>query len=146
MKALELMVLCLNLDWNNWFINQPILPETGLSCIELIFASQRNLVVESGVQSSLHQNCHNQIVFARFNLKIVFPPPYEREVWHFKKAKKKLIEKQSMVSNGKNRFKKWTSMTWFIYLIELSKIYYVISFHMKQLHVMTEMYLGLIVQ
>ena len=53
------------------------------------------------VQSSLHQNRHHQIVFARFNLKVVFPPPYEREVWHFKKAKKKLIEKQSMVSNGK---------------------------------------------
>ena len=43
-------------------------------------------MVESGVQSSLHQNCHHQIVFARFNLKVVFPPPYESEVWHFKKA------------------------------------------------------------
>ena len=40
----------------------------------------------SGVQSSLPQNCHHQIVFARFNLKVVFPPPYEREVWHFRKA------------------------------------------------------------
>ena len=44
------------------------------------------LEVESGVQSSLHQNCHHQIVFARFNLKVTFPPPYEREVWHFQKA------------------------------------------------------------
>ena len=25
-------------------------------------------------------------MFARFNLKVVFPPPYEREVWHFEKA------------------------------------------------------------
>ena len=25
-------------------------------------------------------------MFARFNIKLVFPPPYEREVWHFKKA------------------------------------------------------------
>ena len=50
------------------------------SCIDLIFAFQPNLVVESGVQSSLRQNCHHQIVFAIFNLKVVFPPPYEREV------------------------------------------------------------------
>ena len=50
------------------------------SCIDLIFASQPNLVVESGVHSSLHQNCHHQIVFARFNLKVVIPPSYEREV------------------------------------------------------------------
>ena len=56
------------------------------SCTDLIFAFQPNLVVESCVHSSLHQNCHRQIVFARFNLKVVFPPPYEREVWHFKKA------------------------------------------------------------
>ena len=55
-------------------------------CIDLVCAPQRNLKVESGVQTSLHQNCYHQIVFARFNLKIVFPLPYEREVWHFKKA------------------------------------------------------------
>ena len=54
------------------------------SCID--FASQPNLVVESGVQSSLDQNCRHQIVFARFILKVIVPPPYELEVWHFKKA------------------------------------------------------------
>ena len=33
-------------------------------CIDSIFASQPNLVVESGVQSFLYQNCYHQIVFA----------------------------------------------------------------------------------
>ena len=55
----------------------------------LILASQQKLVVGSSVQSSLH----HQIVFARFNLKIVFPPPYEREVLHFKKANNDHIRK-----------------------------------------------------
>ena len=41
----------------------------------IAFTSQPNLVAESGVQSSLHQNCDHQVVFARFNLKVVFPPP-----------------------------------------------------------------------
>ena len=36
-------------------------------------------------------------VFARFNLKVVFPPPYEREVWHFKKAN---IDHVRKVING----------------------------------------------
>ena len=49
--------------------------------------------MESGVQSSLHQNCHHQIVFTRFNLKVVFPPPYEREVWHFRKVNVNHIRK-----------------------------------------------------
>ena len=50
------------------------------SCIDLIFASQQNLVVQIGVQSFLPQNCYHQIAFARLNLIVVFPPPYEREV------------------------------------------------------------------
>ena len=29
------------------------------SCIDLIFTSQPNLVMESGVHSSLHPNCHH---------------------------------------------------------------------------------------
>ena len=71
------------------------------SCIDLVFASQLNLVVKSGVQSSLHQNCHHQIVFARLNLKVVFPPPYGI----LKKQILTILEKQPMAFNGKNHFK-----------------------------------------
>ena len=42
--------------------------------------------MESGVHSSLHENCHHQIIYAKFNLKIYYPPPYEREIWHYQKA------------------------------------------------------------
>ena len=44
------------------------------SCTVLILTSQPNLVMESGIYSSLHSNCHHQIVFAKFNLPIFFPP------------------------------------------------------------------------
>ena len=57
------------------------------SCIDLIFTSQPSLVMESGVRSSLHPNCHHQITYAKFNLKIFYPPHYEREIWHYEKAK-----------------------------------------------------------
>ena len=49
--------------------------ENSSSCIDLIFTSQPNLIVESGVHPSLHPNCHQQIVFAKFNLMISYPPP-----------------------------------------------------------------------
>ena len=64
------------------------------SCIDLIFASQPNLVTQTGVESFLHQNCFHQIVFLRFNLKVVFPPPYKRELWHFKNQMFTILEKQ----------------------------------------------------
>ena len=35
------------------------------SSIDLIFTSQPNLVMELGVHSSLHQNCHHQLIYAK---------------------------------------------------------------------------------
>ena len=60
--------------------------QNSSSCIDLIFTSQPNIVVESGVHPFLHPNCHHQIIFAKFNLKIYYPPPYLREVWHYSDA------------------------------------------------------------
>ena len=67
--------------------------ESSSSCIDLIFTTQPNLVVESGVHPSLHPNCHHQIVFAKFNLQIYYPPPYPREIWHYKQANTELIRR-----------------------------------------------------
>ena len=63
------------------------------SCIDLIFTSQPNMVVNSGVHPSLHANCHHQIAFAKFELKIYYPPPYEREVWHYQEVDSILIKR-----------------------------------------------------
>ena len=49
--------------------------------------------MESGVHSYLHPNCHHQIVFAKINLKIYHPPPYEREIWHYEKVTADLIRR-----------------------------------------------------
>ena len=46
------------------------------SCIDLLFCPQPNLVMESGVHPSLHTSCHHQIIYAKFKLKIYYPPPY----------------------------------------------------------------------
>ena len=43
-------------------------------CIDLIFTSQTNLVKVSGVHSSLHENCHHQITYVKFNLNVIYPP------------------------------------------------------------------------
>ena len=62
-------------------INEPMhILDSSFSCIDLIFTSQPNLVIESGVHPSLHQNCHHQIIYAKFNLQMFYPPPYCREI------------------------------------------------------------------
>ena len=45
------------------------------------------------MHSSLHPNCHHQITYAKFNLKIYNPPPYERKIWHYEKANIDLIRR-----------------------------------------------------
>ena len=74
--------------------NEPKLHTRNLSsCINLIFALQPNLVMESGLHSSLHKNCHYQINYAKFNLQIYYPPPHEHEIWHYQKANLENIRK-----------------------------------------------------
>ena len=62
----------------NQLIQEPMhILNSSSSYIDLIFTSQPNLVMEPGIHSSLHSNCHHQIVFAKFNLSIFYAPPYE---------------------------------------------------------------------
>ena len=75
-------------------INEPThVLDISSSCIDLIFTSQPNLAMESGVQPSLHPNCHHQLVFAKFDLSIYSPSPYETTVWYYNRANADLIRR-----------------------------------------------------
>ena len=50
-------------------------------------------MVKFGVYYSLHPNCYHQIIFAKINLKIFCPPPYENEISHYEKANAELIRR-----------------------------------------------------
>ena len=78
----------------NQLIQEPThILNSSSSCIDLIFTSQPNLVMESGIHSSLHSNCHHQIVIAKFNLPIFYPSPYERTVCYYQRANNELIRR-----------------------------------------------------
>ena len=74
-------------------MNLRIYCQNSSSCIVLVFTSQSNMVIESGIHSSLHSICHHQIVLAKFNLKICYQPPYSRKVWYYKEGKTDLIRR-----------------------------------------------------
>ena len=38
------------------------------SCIDLIFTTQPNLIIELSRHPSLHPNCHHQTAYAKFNV------------------------------------------------------------------------------
>ena len=55
--------------------------ENSSSCIDLIFTNQPNLIMDAGVHPPLHLKCHHQVICAKINLQIEYPPPYTRKVW-----------------------------------------------------------------
>ena len=77
-------------------INEPThILQNSSSCIDLIFADKPNLIVESGVFPSLHVKCPHQIIYSKLNLNVVYPPPYQRLIWDYKKANVDGIRKSS---------------------------------------------------
>ena len=78
--------------------------DTSSLCIDLIFTPQPNLIIESGVHSSLRSNCHHHIIFAKFILKIVYSPPYLQEVWQYKDANNELIRRAINKLNSQRTF------------------------------------------
>ena len=70
------------------------------SCIDLIFTDQPNLFIESGVHTSLHEQCHHQIIYGKLSVSNISLPPYTRRIWHYDKADfvaiMKSIEMQSI--------------------------------------------------
>ena len=51
-----------------------------LSCIDLIFTSNPNLINSSGVEMSLFEKCHHNIVYGKIDFKTPLPSSYMREV------------------------------------------------------------------
>ena len=101
------------------------------SCIDLIFSSHPNLAAESGVHSSLHSNCHHQIVFAKFNLNFFYPSSYEHEMWHCNKANTDLIRGSIHEFSWENRFSKMQTKRC-IYLMKQLRIFFLTLYHTRE--------------
>ena len=63
------------------------------SCIDLIFSSNANLTKNCGVEHSLHETCHYNIIYGTLNFNIPLPPPYFREILDYKNANIECIQK-----------------------------------------------------
>ena len=68
-------------------------------CIDLVFTSQVNLIVDCGVHPSLQSNCHHQNTYCKLNLITEYPPPCHRLVSDFRKAKHMAIIKAVNIVN-----------------------------------------------
>ena len=69
-----------------------------------MISNQPNLVSDSGVHPSLYQTCHRQIIYAKIDLKVYLPPPYDREVRSYNRAEMEHINRAIALVDWENMF------------------------------------------
>ena len=70
----------------------------------MLFTDHPNLITDSGIHPSLNFNCYHQIIYLKFNLKKIYPAPYERHIWHHKHANDDMISKTIQGFNWNKTF------------------------------------------
>ena len=93
-------------------ISQPnLILQQCSSCVDLIFTTQPNIVMDSGGDSSQHSKCHQQIIYSKLNIKIEYHSPNIRQIWIYDRVETNLINRTIENYNwpilflGKNKHK-----------------------------------------
>lgn len=63
---------------------------TSYLCFDFFFRSKPKLIMASGIHFSLYPSYDDQIVSSKYNLEIIYHPPYMQDVCHYKDALAKL--------------------------------------------------------
>ena len=113
------------------------------SWIDLIFASQPNLEIDFSKHLSLDENCHYQIIYNKFDLKIFDPPQYEGTVLHYQQANTELIKDLLKVLIRKTLFQTVIQISKYLCWLKLFSILWVTSYRMKLCWLMTGIHPGL---
>ena len=57
-----------------------------MSWIDLLFCTNQNTISNYGVDVSIFDKCHHNIIFGKVNIRVPLPPVYIREVWNYSQA------------------------------------------------------------
>ena len=76
----------------------------SVSCIDLIFCTNQNVISNYGVDVSLFNKCHHNIIHGKIDIRVPLPPVYVREVWDCSKANVENIKKAVANFNWKRAF------------------------------------------
>ena len=66
---------------------------SSMSSIDLIFYTNLNLISKYGVDVTIFDKCHHDIIYGKINIRVPLPPTYVREVWFYRKANVENIKK-----------------------------------------------------
>ena len=80
----------------------------SFSCIDLIFCNKQNLISNYGVDLSIFEKCHHNIIFGKINIHILLSPSYVCEVWNYSKTNIKNMQKAILIFDWKKAFENFS--------------------------------------
>ena len=69
----------------------------SVSCIDLIFYTNKNINSNHGINVTIFEKCHRNIIYGKNNIRVLLPPVYIRKVWDYSKTNIEDINK--VISN-----------------------------------------------
>ena len=54
-----------------------------MSCIDLIFCTNQNVISKHRVDVLIFGKCHNNIIYGKINIRVPLPTIYVHEVWDY---------------------------------------------------------------
>ena len=64
----------------------PLAVSSSMSCIDLIFCTNLNLISKHSVDVWTFDKCHHDIIYGKINNGVNLPPIYVREVWNYRRT------------------------------------------------------------
>ena len=64
----------------------------------MIFASNTTYLT-TGIEQSIYDNCHHNIIYVKLNFDIPLLPPYYTKIWDYKKANTEAIQRTISLFN-----------------------------------------------
>ena len=64
-----------------------------MSCIDLIFCNNQSAISNHGVDASIFDKCHDNIIYGKINISVPLPLIYFREVRNYKNANTESLQK-----------------------------------------------------
>ena len=68
----------------------------SMSCIDLIFCTNQNVISYYGIDVSMFKKCHHNIIHGKIDIRVPLPPVCVREVRDYNKANVENIKKSSI--------------------------------------------------
>ena len=75
------------------------------SCIDLILSSDLNITRNCGIEITIHEKCHHDIIYGTLNFKVLLSPHYYREIWDCKHSNTENIQKAISMFDWHKAFK-----------------------------------------